>query len=40
LIFKWHALDKIDELDLYPVFLKQKFVDITDGIEHFIERDA
>ena len=40
LIFKWHALDKLDELELYPVFLKQKLVDISDGMEHFIERDA
>ena len=39
LIFKWQALDKIGELDLYPVFLKHKLVDINEGIEHFVERE-
>jgi ADP-ribose pyrophosphatase YjhB (NUDIX family) len=39
LIFQWVDVKELHNYKIYPVFLKDKIVDMTDGIEHFITRD-
>lgn len=39
LIFKWHPVDKLDDLELYPTFLKRTLMTESEGIEHIIETE-
>lgn len=39
LIFKWFPLDMLEEIKLYPVFLKQKLQELPTEFEHIIHRD-
>jgi hypothetical protein len=42
LIFQWVNLEQIQDLNnitIYPLFLKEKIINISDGIEHFICRE-
>jgi 8-oxo-dGTP pyrophosphatase MutT (NUDIX family) len=40
LIFKWFPLEMLEEIKLYPVFLKEKLQYPLDSFEHIIHRDA
>lgn len=40
LIFKWYPIDKLEDLKLYPSFLKRSLTSISEGIEHMIEKDV
>lgn len=39
LIFQWVNINEIKNYKIYPVFLKDKITNLTDGIEHFITYD-
>lgn len=36
LTFKWFDVDTIEELELYPEFMKKKIGNLSEGIEHII----
>lgn len=38
LTFKWVPLEEVKELFLYPLFLREKIMNLPQGIEHIIER--
>ena len=38
-MIEWISIDKLKNLTIYPVFLKEKIYDISDKIEHFITYD-
>ena len=39
LLFQWVDVNELHNYKIYPVFLKDKIMDIPDRIEHFITRD-
>lgn len=39
LIFKWHALDDLDNIALYPTFLRQGLKSIPEHTTHVVHRD-
>ena len=39
LIFRWYPVDDLDDLDLYPTFLKEKLKSLPDRTEHIVHRD-
>ena len=39
LIFKWHQLDELDNIVLYPSFLREGLRSIPDSIEHIVHID-
>lgn len=39
LIFKWQPIDRLDDLVLYPTFLKRTLTTKSEGIEHIIETE-
>jgi ADP-ribose pyrophosphatase YjhB (NUDIX family) len=39
LIFKWHSLDRLDEITLLPSFLKEGLRALPDGTEHVVHKD-
>ena len=39
LIFQWVDINQLQNYKIYPVFLKDKIINLSDGIEHFITRD-
>lgn len=39
LIFQWADIDELHNYKIYPIFLKDKITNLSDGIEHFITRD-
>ncbi len=39
LIFRWYPLEELDDLNIYPTFLREKLKDLPDGTEHIIHGD-
>ncbi len=39
LIFQWVGINELQDYKIYPVFLKDKINNLSDGIEHFVTRD-
>jgi len=40
LIFKWHPLDEMEEIPLYPTFLRKRLNSIPQITEHIVHTDA
>ncbi|WP_258166391.1 NUDIX hydrolase [Paenibacillus sp. PCH8] len=40
LIFRWFSLDKLEQMEIYPVFLKKELTSLPDAkrIKHFIQK--
>ena len=38
LIFKWHSIDRIEDLILYPTFLKKSLKSMPNKIEHVVQK--
>ena len=39
LIFKWVDIDQLEEIRLYPLFLRKSLLDIKPYLEHIINHD-
>ncbi len=39
LIFKWYPIDELDELRLYPSFLREELKDMPESTEHIVHED-
>lgn len=39
LIFQWFAIDELEKLELYPIFLKEALQSLPVTIEHIIDRN-
>lgn len=39
LIFQWVDVNELQHFKVYPVFIKDKITNLSDGIEHFVSRD-
>lgn len=39
LIFQWVDINELQNYKIYPVFLKDKIINLSDRIEHFVTRD-
>lgn len=40
MIFKWHPLDKLEEIPLYPAFLQKRLNSIPQVTEHIVHTDG
>ena len=39
LLLEWADIDSVKSMNIYPEFIKTKIADISDGIEHFINKE-
>ncbi len=39
LIFQWVDINELQDYKVYPVFVKDKITNLSDGIEYFVTRD-
>jgi 8-oxo-dGTP pyrophosphatase MutT (NUDIX family) len=37
LVYRWHRLDALDRIVIYPEFLREKLASLPEGIEHVVQ---
>jgi ADP-ribose pyrophosphatase YjhB (NUDIX family) len=39
LLFRWHPLDRLEELEILPSFLRERLGELPDSVEHLVHSD-